>query len=56
MKLFSGAISHGVLNEPEACLEPSQTCTRELFAKIVNDCKLLTIFAKKLHRRYSTWF
>ena len=41
MKLFSGAISHGVLNKPEACLEPSPTCTRELFAKIVNDWLVL---------------
>ena len=35
MKLFSGTILHGASNEPEAYLEPSQTLTREVFAKIV---------------------
>ena len=56
MKLFSGAISHGVSNEPEVYLELSQTSLRELFTEIVNDCKSLTIFAKKLDHRCSTWF
>ena len=31
IKLFSGAISNGVSNEPEAYLDPSQTSTRERF-------------------------
>ena len=30
-KLFSGVISQGVSNEPEAYLEPSQTSLREHF-------------------------
>ena len=31
--LFSGAISQGASNEPERCLESSQTSTRERFRK-----------------------
>ena len=33
IKLFSGSISHGVSNEPDAYLEPSQTTARECFCK-----------------------
>ena len=33
IKLFSGAISRGASNEPEAYLEPYQTCERERFFK-----------------------
>ena len=33
-------------NEPEAYLETLSNPTRELFRKIVNSCKSLTIFAK----------
>ena len=33
IKPFSGAISHGTSNEPEAYLEPSQTSMRECFCK-----------------------
>ena len=39
-----------------AFLEPSQTSKIELFVKIVNGIKLLTIFTKKLHLRYLTGF
>ena len=58
IKLFSGAILHGVTNEPEVYLEPSQTSMRRgsIFLKIVKGYKLLTIFTKKLHRRCLTWF
>ena len=56
IKLFSGAISHGVSNEPDAYLQPSQTSTSERFCENVNGYKPLTIFAKNLHRRYSAWF
>ena len=35
-----------------AILEPSQTSKMELFVKILNGIKLLTIFTKKLHLRY----
>ena len=41
---------------PKAYLEPSRTCTMEFFGRIVNGFKPLTIFAKKLHRRFSTGF
>ena len=33
IKLFSGAILHGVSNEPEGYLEPSQTSMREHFCE-----------------------
>ena len=33
IKLFSGAISHNVSNEPEAYLEPSQTPMSECFGE-----------------------
>ena len=55
MKLFSGAILHGVSKEPETYLSPSQTSARKHFCKIVNGYKALTIFTK-LHRRCLTWF
>ena len=45
IKLF-GAFSHGASNEPGACLEPCQTSEKNIFAKIVNDYKLLTIFTE----------
>ena len=38
-------------NQPQGHLEPSQTSTRECFCKKSSDHKLLTIFAKELHRR-----
>ena len=37
-------------------LEPSETSMRENFCKIVNGYKPLITFAKRLHRRCSTWF
>ena len=43
-------------NQPQGHLEPSQTSTRECFCKKSSDHKLLTIFAKELHRRCWTWF
>ena len=56
-KLFSGIISYGAPNEPEAYLESSRTFAMEIFfAKIVNDYKPLTIFAKKLSHRCSAGF
>ena len=33
IKPFSGAISHGASNDPEAYLKPSQTSMREYFCK-----------------------
>ena len=47
VKHFSGAILHG------GSIETSQTSI--IFAKIVKGYKWLTICAKRLHRRYSTW-
>ena len=41
---------------PEAHLEPTLTSNMELFAKIVNDTQLLTIFAKVFHPRCSNEF
>ena len=35
---------------------PIKSLWWNVFAKIVNDFQQLTIFAKKLHRRYSTGF
>ena len=33
LKLFGGAILHGMSNEPQAYLEPSQTSMREYFCE-----------------------
>ena len=44
------------LNQAEAYLVPRRTSKMKLFAKIVNILKLVTIFAKKLHRKCSTGF
>ena len=33
VKLFNGSISYGASNEPEECLEPSQTSMRECFCE-----------------------
>ena len=46
-KHLSGATLHG------ASIETSQTSM--IFAKIIKGYKWLTIFAKRLHHRYSTW-
>ena len=40
----------------EVYLQPRQTSRVELFAKIVDGWKLLTMFAKKLYLRYLTYF
>ena len=43
-KLFSGIISHGPPDKPDACLEPSRTTVMNLFLqRIVNDYKPVTI-------------